>query len=255
MDDKLYKVKDIMEMFGVSRDTIKYYEKRGLITPSREENGYRLFDALNVEKMKRALDLRDLGYTFEDVIEISESCDFAKGVAIIKRIRKEAESEIRELGKKIDKIRAYERCMFENQRFENDFNIEYDVTMCVDCPKFKDSDRRSYFVRQGEIFYLNDNYQMETIEQHCIVINSLDYKEECRGCGDKMHFKHLYRGSFPYESDDNICQLLANTYSEVEKLGHKLKHEVYVTKRILVTEEGEKIFADIRIPIDEKNKD
>ena len=63
MEKKLYQVKDITELFGITRDTIKYYEKQGLITPERSDNGYRVFDTFNVEKLKKILDLRDLGFS------------------------------------------------------------------------------------------------------------------------------------------------------------------------------------------------
>ena len=35
MEDKYYQMKDVMDKFMISRDMIKYYEKKGLIFPKK----------------------------------------------------------------------------------------------------------------------------------------------------------------------------------------------------------------------------
>ena len=59
--------KEVMDKFGISRDTIYHYEKHGLVSLKRGENGYRVFDELNVQKIKKILDLRNLGFSLEEV--------------------------------------------------------------------------------------------------------------------------------------------------------------------------------------------
>ena len=39
MEDKYYQMKDVMDKFMISRDMIKYYEKKGLIFPKRNDAG------------------------------------------------------------------------------------------------------------------------------------------------------------------------------------------------------------------------
>ena len=42
---KFFKIKQASEQTGVHLETIRYYEKQGLIKPIlREQNGYRVFD-------------------------------------------------------------------------------------------------------------------------------------------------------------------------------------------------------------------
>ena len=48
---------EIMKCTGLSRKALDYYEEKGLITPMREENGYRIYEREDLEKLKKNLDL------------------------------------------------------------------------------------------------------------------------------------------------------------------------------------------------------
>ena len=67
MENQLYQMKDLMEKFGVTRDTIKYYEKKGLVKPIRNVSGYRLYDETQVQKLKMIMDLKNMGFSLEKV--------------------------------------------------------------------------------------------------------------------------------------------------------------------------------------------
>ena len=41
MNNTRYKIGDVANLMGLSRDTLRHYEKRGILTSQREENGYR----------------------------------------------------------------------------------------------------------------------------------------------------------------------------------------------------------------------
>ena len=38
------KINQVEKLIGLSKHTVMYYEKEGLVTPRRDENGYRHFD-------------------------------------------------------------------------------------------------------------------------------------------------------------------------------------------------------------------
>ena len=44
------KTNELEKEIGLSKYTIRYYEKEGLIQPKREENGYRDYDDETVQK-------------------------------------------------------------------------------------------------------------------------------------------------------------------------------------------------------------
>lgn len=50
--------------------TLKYYEERGLVTPSRSEGRYRLYDENDLERFGRILRLRSLGFSLHGIVEM-----------------------------------------------------------------------------------------------------------------------------------------------------------------------------------------
>ena len=61
------KIKDVEKRTHMDRATLYYYEKEGLLSPERTENGYRIYsaeDLLMIEKIKL---LRSLQISIEDL--------------------------------------------------------------------------------------------------------------------------------------------------------------------------------------------
>lgn len=53
---------------GLSRDTIRYYERMGLITPpQRGENGYRLYDARALVELSFIVKAQQVGFTLQQI--------------------------------------------------------------------------------------------------------------------------------------------------------------------------------------------
>ena len=46
-------IKEVEQYLGVPRATIRFYEKEGLISPNRVENGYREYSTEDVAKLKK----------------------------------------------------------------------------------------------------------------------------------------------------------------------------------------------------------
>ncbi len=63
-------IKDMEEVLGIPRATIRFYEKEGLISPKREENGYRDYSQEDLEKVKKIVILRKIGLSVNDISDI-----------------------------------------------------------------------------------------------------------------------------------------------------------------------------------------
>jgi len=61
------KIKQFAEKFQLSTDTVRYYEKEGLIHPQKLSNGYRVYDGTCEQTMKFILVLRQLGFTLQEI--------------------------------------------------------------------------------------------------------------------------------------------------------------------------------------------
>ncbi|KVC96157.1 MerR family transcriptional regulator [Burkholderia ubonensis] len=66
----LLTVSDAAARLGVTPRTLKYYEERGLVTPSRSEGRYRLYDEADLERFARILRLRALGFSLQGITEM-----------------------------------------------------------------------------------------------------------------------------------------------------------------------------------------
>lgn len=66
----LLTVRDAAERLGVTPRTLKYYEERGLVTPSRSEGRYRLYDEADLERFARILRLRAIGFSLHGITEM-----------------------------------------------------------------------------------------------------------------------------------------------------------------------------------------
>ena len=64
--------KDVAKMFGITVDTIRYYERVGVIPPiEREENGYRIYTKRTLNWIFLAKSLRNAGLSVESLIEFA----------------------------------------------------------------------------------------------------------------------------------------------------------------------------------------
>jgi MerR family copper efflux transcriptional regulator len=57
---------DVAARTGLPPKTIRYYEEIGLVTPDRDANGYRRFDATHAHKLGFLAHARSLGFSIED---------------------------------------------------------------------------------------------------------------------------------------------------------------------------------------------
>ncbi|QER90496.1 MerR family transcriptional regulator [Streptomyces tendae] len=64
------RIKELSERVGVSTRLLRYYEEQGLITPRREENGYRRYDEASVERVEQIRGLLGAGLTTEIIREV-----------------------------------------------------------------------------------------------------------------------------------------------------------------------------------------
>jgi DNA-binding transcriptional MerR regulator len=66
----LLTVRDAAERLGVTPRTLKYYEGRGLVSPTRSEGRYRLYDEEDLKRFARILRLRSLGFSLHSITEM-----------------------------------------------------------------------------------------------------------------------------------------------------------------------------------------
>ena len=63
-------IKEVEMLLDIPRATVRFYEKEGLISPTREGNGYRDYSAEDVEKLQKIIILRKIGLPVEEINDL-----------------------------------------------------------------------------------------------------------------------------------------------------------------------------------------
>ena len=67
----MFRIGELSALAGVSARTIRYYEKIGLLPPARRaDNGYRLYDEADMERLRFIRRARALDFALDDIKEI-----------------------------------------------------------------------------------------------------------------------------------------------------------------------------------------
>ncbi|MCY6960287.1 MerR family transcriptional regulator [Clostridium brassicae] len=64
-----YKIGEISKIYGISRDSLMYYEKLGVLTPIRDLNGYRLYTMNDIWKLNLIKELRTFNFSIKKIKE------------------------------------------------------------------------------------------------------------------------------------------------------------------------------------------
>ncbi len=66
----MYTIKEISEKLKISANSIRFYEKKKLISPLRGKNGYRAFTAEDLSKLQMIVLYRKMGFSIKAILEI-----------------------------------------------------------------------------------------------------------------------------------------------------------------------------------------
>lgn len=80
-------IHEVSKLAGVSIRTLQYYDKIGLLHPSKyTDAGYRLYDDTALERLQQILLFRELEFSLKDIKEIIDSPDFDESKALEQQI-------------------------------------------------------------------------------------------------------------------------------------------------------------------------
>ncbi len=73
------KTKEVVALMNISQDTLRYYEKVGVIPPvNRDENGYRIYNDSDLNWIYLVKNLRNAGVSIESLIEFCRLAQLPK---------------------------------------------------------------------------------------------------------------------------------------------------------------------------------
>ena len=105
-----FKVGELAAAAGVGRDTIRYYERMGLLeVATRNSAGYRIYGANDLERLKFIRSVQELGFNLEQVRTLLEAS--AAGPAELSKILCVAQAKLKEAKDTVDRLSQVEHAL------------------------------------------------------------------------------------------------------------------------------------------------
>ncbi|WP_042478035.1 MerR family transcriptional regulator [Bacillus ndiopicus] len=87
-------IKQFATKYHISQDTIRFYEKEGLLSPQRLDNGYRFYDPSCERSIKFIQVMKQIGFSLQEIKllltlderPMSEACNQASNNLFVKKI-------------------------------------------------------------------------------------------------------------------------------------------------------------------------
>lgn len=98
-----YKISEISKLYNIGPDSLRYYERLGILKPRRDANGYRLYSLKELYKLNMIRDLRSLDFSMEQIKEYLEKQSVEHTLTLLGEEQKLLHARIKEL-KKREKI-------------------------------------------------------------------------------------------------------------------------------------------------------
>lgn len=112
------RIGELAERIGVSTDTIRFYEKSGVLPrPDRQRsNGYRSYSELDVEHLRLLIDLRRLEIPLEDAARMAGWCHAGHCESTTSELPRLIAGRRAEIARRIDGLRELDARMAELER-------------------------------------------------------------------------------------------------------------------------------------------
>ena len=103
------KTNELEKLLGTTKDTLRYYEKEELISPSRDDNGYRNYSHEDIRIIKNIIMLRSFDLSIEDI--------FNNEISLNTCLNQKKEYLLKEIGKKQRIIDLIEKNLSRKKAF------------------------------------------------------------------------------------------------------------------------------------------
>lgn len=217
-----FKIGEISRLYGIGVDSLRYYEKIGILQPKRAESGYRHYSLQDIWKLNIIRDLRELGFSMEQIRDYLHCHSVDSTLNILEKEQAAIEQKIWKLQKLKENVS--ERI----QTIQAAKNMEMDVITLEDCPP-----RKYYSISEG----YSEEHEMDLLmrrlinmdKKHLYVIGNNEIGtvislEKARKTG-KVYYESVF-----VVDDQGEKTLPGGTYLSVSYRGDYEKSKEWVKK-------------------------
>lgn len=153
MKRKYYKTGELSKIYKLGRDSIKYYEKLGLLNPTRDTNSYRMYTIKDICNLNLIRELRTLDFSMQRIKEYIENRN-------INTTRKMLLEEIELIEKKVEDLNSHKESLKKRL---------YSIDKCIEHTTFNRIEllymnkRKALKVDSNESFAENNDYLIQKL--------------------------------------------------------------------------------------------
>lgn len=103
---KYYKINEIAKLYHIQPDSLRYYEKVGLIHPMRSKKNYRLYTLNDIYVLNIIRDCLKLGYDTQQIKAYLDHRSVDQTIQFLKEEEQLIQSQIKELSQKLSSIQT-----------------------------------------------------------------------------------------------------------------------------------------------------
>ncbi|NCD08752.1 MAG: MerR family transcriptional regulator [Negativicutes bacterium] len=116
--EKYFTISEISKLFNIGLDSLRYYEKIGLISPKRGPNNYRLYRLGEMYRLNIIAELRKLHFSLEQIKEYMDNQSLNHTLMLLSNEKDEIKKEITRLRRQTAAINAQIEMIKEYQTKE-----------------------------------------------------------------------------------------------------------------------------------------
>ena len=91
-----YKIGDVARLLGISTDLLRYYERKGIVSPEKDANNdYRYYDAWDINFLTDCLWFKNFGFSIEQIADMVRVPDTLSLDALFEKKEEELRASIR----------------------------------------------------------------------------------------------------------------------------------------------------------------
>ena len=103
----MYRIGELARACGVKADTLRFYEKNGLISPSlRNESGYRLYGEQDRRRLEFIIRAKSVGFSLADIGELL-SLDTHKAEVTCQEVKAVADAKLAQVEQKLIELTRF----------------------------------------------------------------------------------------------------------------------------------------------------
>lgn len=114
-----YQIGELSKLYGIGTDSLRYYEKIGILNPKRGANNYRMYNISDIIKLNILRELRAIGFSLKEIKAHLADFNLEKTLALFEKEIEQIDQKTAELAllknQLIDRIQEIESHRYEEQ--------------------------------------------------------------------------------------------------------------------------------------------